>query len=94
MSISGMPVIAIGRVGKVMAFIGGVVAVIDIIGPDNIRAWAERRRDNYDMGITASLDRWVAGRSGSRLFGPALCLLLAVLVPLLPGLSFGGVLSS
>ena len=44
------------------------------------------------MGITASLDRWVAGRSGSRLFGPALCLLLAVLVPLLPDLSFGGVL--
>src|SRR4051794_23308087 len=42
-----MPMLVVGRLGKVMAFIGTIVAVIDIIGPARIREWAARgkRRD-------------------------------------------------
>lgn len=43
-----LPVLVIGRLGKVMAFIGSVVAVIDIVGPDNIRQWADRIRRSGD----------------------------------------------
>src|SRR6478672_11546884 len=53
MSLWGMiPLLVVGRIGKIMSFIGGVVAVVDILGPDRIRQWATRTRD--DSGAIAS----------------------------------------
>ena len=42
MSLWGTPMLIVGRVGKIMAFAGSVVAVIDIIGPVRIRHWGSR----------------------------------------------------
>jgi hypothetical protein len=44
MSLWGIPVIVVGRVGKVMSFIGSIAAVIDLIGPERIREWGGRAR--------------------------------------------------
>jgi hypothetical protein len=39
-----------GRVGKLAQFTGGLVAILDIIGPDRIQAWGLRLRDRSRPG--------------------------------------------
>jgi hypothetical protein len=57
MSLWGMiPLLVVGRIGKIMSFIGGVVAVVDILGPDRIRQWASRTRDGGGAIASTVLD--------------------------------------
>ena len=55
MALYGVPILIIGRIGKVMAFVGSVVTVIDIIGPARIREWGGRAK-NFDEARFG--DRW------------------------------------
>jgi hypothetical protein len=52
MSLWGMPMLVVGRVGKIMAFAGSVVAVIDIIGPTRIREWGARTKRANPQKLT------------------------------------------
>jgi sorbitol-specific phosphotransferase system component IIC len=52
MAIYGIPMLAVGRLGKIVSFLASIVAVIDIIGPDQIRRWARRAsRGELDLYI-------------------------------------------
>lgn len=46
MSLYGFPMIWVGRVAKVLAFVGGLVVVLDIIGPTRIKALGDRLSSN------------------------------------------------
>ena len=39
-SIWGVPVLLIGRIGKIVQYTGGLVAILDIIGPERLQDWA------------------------------------------------------
>jgi hypothetical protein len=61
-----VPMLWVGRAGKIVAFVASVVAVIDIIGPDNIEKWSERmRRDPKKRSIwTRIVNFYVYSRWG------------------------------
>jgi len=42
----GIPMLIVGRAGKIISFIGAIVAVVDIVGPARIRQWASRTQRN------------------------------------------------
>ena len=46
MALWGFPMLVVGRTAKVVGFSGGVVAVIDIVGPARIRTWGRRARSS------------------------------------------------
>jgi hypothetical protein len=55
----GLPMLVVGRIGKVMAFVGSIVAVVDIIGPDNIELWAARiRKEPGRYSLLSHADRF------------------------------------
>jgi hypothetical protein len=60
----GMPMLWWGRIGKLAQFTGGLVAIIDIIGPDRIQAWGQRLRER-SRGKRRRLFLVTAKRSGA-----------------------------
>lgn len=46
----GVPMLWWGRLGKLAQFTGGLVAIIDIVGPDRIQAWGQRLRERSRRG--------------------------------------------
>src|SRR4051794_32158273 len=39
MNMWGAPMLVVGRVGKVVGFLGGAVVIVDLIGTDRIKEW-------------------------------------------------------
>jgi hypothetical protein len=71
----------VGRGGKIMSFVGSIVVVIDIIGPESIREWAARTRRTRP-GELARKKKWISlARHLSNLV--AAILVLAILKPTL-----------
>jgi hypothetical protein len=50
-TIHGFSIVWIGRMGKLLSFVSGFVIVLDIIGPDRIRAWFERLLGESDIEL-------------------------------------------
>ncbi|MEV0618556.1 hypothetical protein AB0I81_34875 [Nonomuraea sp. NPDC050404] len=41
----GCSILALGRAGKIAAFLGGATAVLDALGPERVRQWAGQSKD-------------------------------------------------
>ena len=50
-TIHGFSIVWIGRIGKLLSFVSGLIIVLDIIGPDRIRAWFERLLGESDIEL-------------------------------------------
>jgi hypothetical protein len=44
MTLYGWPILYWGRLGKLLTFIGGAVAIVDLVGPEALRRWGARYR--------------------------------------------------
>src|SRR5687768_6764961 len=65
----GIPILAWGRTGKVAAFIGGATVVLEIVGPDRLKASAKLVDKLVTRSVTALTVVYLALFTGAFLVG-------------------------
>lgn len=75
----GWPILALGRAGKVVAFLSGMTVVLDVIGPERLREFGAKHK-RYEAGSFQRLDRVISGFFGAGALG-LLVLALVIVAP-------------
>ncbi|MFI7610669.1 hypothetical protein ACIBP6_05445 [Nonomuraea terrae] len=53
LSLHGMPMIWVGRLGKIVAFVGGLTVILDIVGPEPITELSKRVKEKIGHAAVA-----------------------------------------
>lgn len=61
MSLHGVSMLWVGRIAKVITFVGGLTVLLDLIGPDRVRHLAGQTRRKYDTETHRLRYVWIVG---------------------------------